>query len=136
MLRSWSKTKSVRLKVPSERVDLSHTGMCGVTLRSTNHLSRTINSVACEPLWSKVEAAPDAVHHGLCDGDLRRAVGTGALGVDDDSGLVVDEVVRIIGKKWVHARPGNPCRLRIGQRDFSHRVRRAATSRSAGPRTG
>ena len=25
------KTKSLRLKVPSERADLSHTGMCGVT---------------------------------------------------------------------------------------------------------
>ena len=34
-----SKTKSARLKVPSERVDLSHTGMCGAILRSTNHLS-------------------------------------------------------------------------------------------------
>ena len=32
-------TKSARLKVPSERVDLSHTGMCGVILRSTSHLS-------------------------------------------------------------------------------------------------
>ena len=35
MLRSRSKTKSARLKVPSGRADLSHTGTCGVMLRST-----------------------------------------------------------------------------------------------------
>src|SRR6202007_3459180 len=44
--------------------------------------------------------------------------GAAALGVDDDPSLVVDEVVRIIGKEWVDARLGNPCRLWIGQRDF------------------
>ena len=30
--------KSTWLKVPSGRADLSHTGMCGVILRSTSHL--------------------------------------------------------------------------------------------------
>ena len=36
MLRSRSKTKSARLKLPSGRADLSHTGTCGAMLRSTN----------------------------------------------------------------------------------------------------
>ena len=31
------------------------------------------------------------------------------LGVDDDPSLVVDEVVRVIGKEWVDTRPGDPC---------------------------
>jgi hypothetical protein len=34
-----SKTKSARLKVPSWRADLSHTGTCGVILRSMSHFS-------------------------------------------------------------------------------------------------
>ena len=38
-LRSRSKTKSARLKVPSLRADLSHTGTCGAILRSISHLS-------------------------------------------------------------------------------------------------
>ena len=60
------------------------------------------------------------------------AVGPSALGVDDDPDLVVDQVVRIVGKEWVHARPGNPCRLRIGQRDFFGRLASiAAVARTA-----
>jgi hypothetical protein len=47
------------------------------------------------------------------------AIGTGALGIDDDPNLVVDEVVCIIGEEWVHAWPGNPGHLLIGQRDLS-----------------
>jgi hypothetical protein len=27
-----------------------------------------------------------------------------------------------VGKEWVHARPSNPCRLRIGQRNFFWRL--------------
>jgi hypothetical protein len=52
----------------------------------------------------------------------------GALGVDDYPDLVVDQVVHIVGKEWVHARPGNPCRLRIGQRDFFGRLASAAAA--------
>jgi hypothetical protein len=36
---------------------------------------RATNSVACEPLGPKIEATPDAVHHGLGDGDLLDAIG-------------------------------------------------------------
>jgi hypothetical protein len=38
-LRSRSKTKSSRLKVPAERADLSHTGTSGIFLRSPSYLS-------------------------------------------------------------------------------------------------
>jgi hypothetical protein len=55
-----------------------------------------------------------------------------ALGVEDDPGLVVDQIVRIVGKEWVDAPPGNPCRLGIGQRDFLGRLAStAAAARSA-----
>src|SRR6476661_1277881 len=49
--------------------------------------NRAINSVACKPSRPKIEAALDALDHGLGDGDLRETVGTCALGVDDDPGL-------------------------------------------------
>jgi hypothetical protein len=41
----------------------------------------------------KAEAAFDTLHHGLCDGDFRCTVGACALSIDDDPGLVVDEIV-------------------------------------------
>jgi hypothetical protein len=37
---------------------------------------RAINSVACKPSRPKIEAAFDALDHGLGDGDLRDTVGT------------------------------------------------------------
>ena len=52
------------------------------------------------------------------------AIGARALGVDDDPDLVVDEIVRIVGKERIHALACNPCRLRIGQRDFFGRLAR------------
>jgi hypothetical protein len=57
-------------------------------------------------------------YHGLGYADFHCTIGARALGVDNDPDLVVDEIVRIVGEEWVHARPGNPCRLRIGQRDL------------------
>ena len=93
---------------------------------------RAISGVACEPLGPEIEAALDAIHHGLGDGNLHGAIGARALGVDDDPGLVVDQIVRIVGKEWVHARPGDPCCLRIGQRDFLGRLAStAAAARTA-----
>jgi hypothetical protein len=73
-----------------------------------------INGITCEPLRPKIKAALNAVQHCLGDGDLLFAIGTRALGVQDDPVLVVDEVVRIIGKEGVDAFPRDPCRLRIG----------------------
>ena len=61
---------------------------------------RAINTVACEPLGPKVETAFDAVDHGLGDGNLSGAVSARALGINDDPGLVVDQIVRIISKEW------------------------------------
>jgi hypothetical protein len=58
-----SKTKSARLKVPSWRADLSHTGTCGVILRSEplqQQPDRTISAVACEPrlqAWPGLDGA-------------------------------------------------------------------------------
>jgi hypothetical protein len=76
---------------------------------------RAINGVACEPLGPQTKAASDALHHGLSDSDLHDAVGAGPFGIDDDPSLVVDQIVRIIGKERVHARSGNPTRLWVGQ---------------------
>ena len=72
-------------------------------------------------------------HHGLGNGDLYRAIGSRALGVDDDADFVVDQIVRIIGKEEVDARPGNPCRLWIGQRDLLGRPASAAARSTAIP---
>ena len=65
-----------------------------------------LGRVAPEPLGLQIEAAADPVHHGLGDGDLHYTIGSHALGVDDDPGLVVDQIVRIIGKERVDARSG------------------------------
>ena len=132
-LRSRSKTKSARLKVPSVRADLiPHRNVrCDLAIHQPlEQPGRAIDGVACEPLGLKIEAAADPVHHGLGNGDLNHAIGSRALGVDDDPDFVVDEIVRIIGKEGVDARPGNPCRLGIGQRDFLGRLA-AAAARSA-----
>jgi hypothetical protein len=75
-----------------------------------------------------IEAAFDALDHGLGDGDLRDTVGACAFGVDDDPGLVVDEIVCVICKKRIGALPCNPCRLWIGQRDLLRRLESAATN--------
>ena len=70
----------------------------------------------------------DALHHGLRDADLHCAIGARALGVRFR--LIIDQIVRIVGKERVHARPGNPCRLRIGQRDFFRRLALAIAART------
>ena len=44
------------------------------------------------------------------------------LGIDDDPGFVVDEIVGVVSKKRISALPCNPCRLRIGQRDLLWRL--------------
>ena len=74
----------------------------------------------------QTKAAPDTLYHGPGDRNLHDTIGTGALGIEDDPSLVVDEVVCIVGEEWVDAWSGNPGRLRIGQRDFFGRL--AATS--------
>ena len=72
---------------------------------------RAIGRVASEPSGPQIEAALNAVHHGLGDGNLHGSVHPSAHRIDDDPDLVVDEVVSIIGKEWVQARPHNPCGL-------------------------
>jgi hypothetical protein len=92
---------------------------------------RSINAVACEPLGAKIEAALDAINHGLGDRDLLNAVGACALGVNDDPSLVVDQIVCIVGEERIDTYPGDPGRLRIGQRDFLRRLASsAATART------
>ena len=81
-------------------------------------LYRAVGRIACQPLRPKTKAPFDTLHHGLRGRNLNCAIGTGALGVEDDPNLVVDQIVRVVGKQWVNARPRNPCRLGIGQRDF------------------
>jgi hypothetical protein len=81
-----------------------------------------IGRVACEPSGPQIEAALNTVHHGLGDSNLHGAVRPSAHRIKDDPSLVVDQVVRIIGKEWVQAGSRNPCRLRIGKRDFFGRL--------------
>ena len=76
----------------------------------------------------QTKAVPDAPDHGPSDRNLHDAIGTGAFGIDDDPNLVVDEVVRIVGED--HAWPGNPGRLRIGQRDFFGRLAATTAART------
>ena len=51
-------------------------------------------------------------------GHLIAAIGSRALGVEDDPAPIVDEIVGIVGKQRVHALACDPGRLRIGQRDL------------------
>src|ERR1700724_1627005 len=131
-LRSRSKTKSARLNLPSVPSRLFPCGQVRGDLtihKPFEQPSRAINGVACEPLGPKIKAAADAVQHGLGDGDLLFAIGARALGVEDDPGLVVDEVVCIVGEEWVDALPCDPGRLRIGQRNLLRHLAFGAPAR-------
>ncbi len=75
----------------------------------------TISSVGCEPPWSKLEAPPDPVQHGPRNGNLSDPIGACALGVDDDPGFVVDQIVSVVSEKGISVLPCNPRRLWIGQ---------------------
>src|SRR5581483_993772 len=83
---------------------------------------RTISSVSCEPLGSKLEAPSDPVQHGSGNGDLNNPIGARALGINDDPCSVVDEIIGVISEKRIGVLPGNPCRLRIGQRHLFRRL--------------
>jgi len=67
----------------------------------------------------------------LSDGDLLYAIGARTLGVEDDPDLVVDEIIRLIGEERIHALLCDPCRLRVGQRNFFGRLASAAAARTA-----
>ena len=83
---------------------------------------RAINGVTCQPPRPKIEAVLDALDHRLSDGNLGYTIGAGALGVDDDPGFVVDEIVGVVSEKWISVLPCDPCRLWIGQRDLFWRL--------------
>jgi len=83
---------------------------------------RAINGVSCQPARLKIEAVLDTLDHRLGDGNLDYTIGACALGIDNDPGFVVDEIVGVIGKKWIGILPCNPCRLWIGQRDLFWRL--------------
>src|ERR1700722_3995250 len=83
---------------------------------------RAIHGVTCQPPRLKIEAVLDALDHRLGDGNLGYTIGACALGVDDDPGLVVDQIVGVVSEKSISVLPCNPCRLRIGQRDFFWRL--------------
>src|ERR1700751_63503 len=110
MLCDRSKTKSARLKVPSERADLSQTGMCrDLTVHQPlEQPDRAINGVTCQPQRLKIEAVLDTLDHRLGDANLGYTIGACALGVDDDACFVVDEVVGVVSKKWISILPCNP----------------------------
>src|SRR5579864_263795 len=85
-----------------------------------------ISSIARESLWSNVKALADPVQHGSGNGDLSNPVGARALGVDDNAGFVVDEIIGIVSEKRISVLPRNPCCLRIGQRHLLRRLASAA----------
>jgi hypothetical protein len=66
------------------------------------------------------------VHHSLRDSNLHGAVRASACRIEDNPDLVVDQVVRVIGKEWVQARSRNPCRLRIPEAEASLPDRQAS----------
>ena len=77
-------------------------------------------------LGSKLEAPSDPVQHGSGNGDLNNPIGARALGINDDPCFVVDEIIGVISEKRIGVLPGNPCRLRIGQRHLFRRLASAA----------
>src|SRR5271169_154578 len=89
---------------------------------------RAINGVTCQTPRLKIEAFLDTLDHRLGDGNLGYTIGACALGVDDDPGFVVDEIVRVVSKKWISILPCNPSRLRIGQRNLFWRLASVAAA--------
>src|SRR5271169_2048279 len=83
---------------------------------------RAINGVTCQTPRLKIEAFLDTLDHRLGDGNLGYTIGACALGVDDDPGFVVDEIIGVVSEKWISILPCNPSRLRIGQRDCFRRL--------------
>ena len=79
---------------------------------------RAINGITCQPPRPKIEALLDALDHRLGDGNLGDTIGACTLGVDNDPGLVVDEIVGVVSEKGIRVLPCNPCRLWVGQRDL------------------
>ena len=83
---------------------------------------RAINRVTCQPPRLKIEAVLDALDHRLGDSNLGYAIGPRALGVNDDPGFVVDQIIGLVSEKRISVLPGYPCRLWIGQRDLFWRL--------------
>jgi hypothetical protein len=71
---------------------------------------KALDSFPGKPLC---QAAFNTIHHGLGDGNLHGSVCPSAHGIDDNAGLVVDQVVRIIGKEWVQGLASQRTGLRM-----------------------
>jgi hypothetical protein len=73
----------------------------------------------------KIKTPFNALDHSLDDGDLYHSVGACALGVDDDPGFVVDEVVCVVSRSVpflaTHAPPADRSgrTVAFGLRTFS-----------------
>src|SRR4051794_17963292 len=72
---------------------------------------KTADRLACEA-WNKRMLG----FQGHC------AVRARAYRIEDDPGLVVDQIIRVISKEWVHAGPGYPCCLRVRERHLLGRL--------------
>src|SRR4029077_11648590 len=114
------------------------TGMCGAIRWSTNHLSSLTAPyrVTCQPPRLKIEAVLDTLDHRLGDSNLGYAIGPRALGVNDDPGFVVDQIIGVVSEKGISVLPGYPCRLWIGQRDLFWRLASFAATALNCLRTG
>jgi len=76
--------------VGARRLVPHRNGRCDLAIQQPlEQPDRAINCIAGEPLGLKIEAAADAFHHGLRDGNLRYAVGPCAFGVEDNPDLIV-----------------------------------------------
>ena len=62
-------------------------------------LEELFANLVASAMRPKTEAPFDTLHHGLRDSDLNCAIGTGALGVEDDPNLVIDQIVSVVGKQ-------------------------------------
>src|SRR5580698_4786971 len=74
---------------PGRFVPYGHVGSDRAIHKPLKQPSHAINGIACQPLGPKIEAALDAVHHGLGDSDLLDTIGARAFGIEDNPDLVV-----------------------------------------------
>src|SRR6266699_6704662 len=111
--------KSERLKVPSVRSLLSHTGTCDVLFlhHPGEDLRRSVGFVGAKPPWLQAEAGLRSVEHGLGRTNLGWSADACRLDIDDDRRLEVDQIVVGVGKEGVPLVSACPLRRGVRRRD-------------------
>ena len=118
-LRCLSNVKSSRLKVPSSRLDLSMTGMCGAIFLSwTSQLqicSRAVGCIGRQPLGLQTKALLGSVDHSLGRADLGLPDGAGGFNIHDDAKLHVDQIIVGISEEGWPAHRARPLGRWVGR---------------------